>query len=300
LFDAIVASLNPNVTTTAPQAVRSMVPLRPLRVLLAEDSLVNQKLALGLLQHWGHEVTVADDGRAAINQYQAGTFDLILMDVQMPELDGLEATEEIRQLEVDTNAGRIPILAMTAHAMSGDRERCLVAGMDDYLTKPIRARLLFERLEYWSQRLLGVPSDEAKLSDENPKVTVPTAAESTKKLTEKKSTGVVNWEAASRSVNGDPNLLKIIAGAFLEESGQRMNDLVAAIRRQDWQAGQREAHTLKGTLNTFGAPAAAELARELEQRCRACDSSLCATDTQTLLTALRAVATEIRDHMRQK
>ncbi|MBX3452753.1 MAG: response regulator [Planctomycetaceae bacterium] len=299
LFDAIVASLNPGPVGKAPPAIRSKVPLRPLRVLLAEDSLVNQKLALGLLQHWGHEVTVADDGRATIAQYRNGAFDLILMDVQMPELDGLEATEEIRRLEAETNAARIPILAMTAHAMSGDRERCLVAGMDDYLTKPIRAHLLFERLEYWSQRLLGVPSDEVRPSDELPAAAPPVAVEATTKSSEKKTTGVVNWEAAARSVNGDLNLLKIIAGAFLEESGQRITDLVAAIRRQDWTAGQREAHTLKGTLNTFGAPEAAELARQLEQRCRGCDPSLCATDTQTLSAALREVAAEIRERMRQ-
>jgi PAS domain S-box-containing protein len=112
-----------------------------LNILLAEDNLVNQKLAIGLLERSGHTVVVANNGREAIAALSDGNFDVILMDVEMPEMDGLEATASIRQQEQETGV-RIPIIAMTAHAMQGDREKCLKAGMDDYLSKPIRMNLL--------------------------------------------------------------------------------------------------------------------------------------------------------------
>jgi two-component system sensor histidine kinase/response regulator len=106
---------------------------------------VNQRLAVGLLSKWGHSVTIANDGRGAVDQWQAADFDLVLMDVQMPELDGFEATEEIRRREVGTGK-RIPIIALTAHALAGDREKCLASGMDAYVPKPIRIEKLVEAI----------------------------------------------------------------------------------------------------------------------------------------------------------
>jgi signal transduction histidine kinase/CheY-like chemotaxis protein len=120
--------------------------LRPLHILLAEDSLVNQKLAVGLLQKHGHSVVVANNGREAVAMFDTHRFDLILMDVQMPEMDGFEATSIIRAREKGSGA-RVPIVAMTAHAVLGDRERCLEAGMDEYVAKPVRAKQLFDTLE---------------------------------------------------------------------------------------------------------------------------------------------------------
>jgi two-component system sensor histidine kinase/response regulator len=136
---------------------------RPLRILLAEDNTVNQKLAVCLLQRWGHDVAVASNGKEALARMELESFDVVLMDVQMPELDGLEATRMIRAREAALNAecsmqeaeslarpspsslvtprsspSRIPIIAMTAHAMKGDKERCLTAGMDDYVSKPLK------------------------------------------------------------------------------------------------------------------------------------------------------------------
>jgi CheY-like chemotaxis protein len=109
---------------------------RPLRILVAEDSPVNQKLALAMLRKMGHLVTLATTGTAAVETWKRDAFDLVLMDIQMPEMDGLEATRNIRAIE-QQGGPRTPIIAMTAHAMSGDRERCLEAGMDDHVTKPI-------------------------------------------------------------------------------------------------------------------------------------------------------------------
>jgi two-component system sensor histidine kinase/response regulator len=117
-----------------------------LRVLLAEDNPVNQRLAKRLLEKRGHLVSIAGSGREAVEALQAGNFDLVLMDIQMPEMDGLEATVAIRKAEISSGKHQ-HIVALTAHAMKGDQERCLAAGMDDYLTKPIRLQELDAMIE---------------------------------------------------------------------------------------------------------------------------------------------------------
>jgi CheY-like chemotaxis protein len=117
-----------------------------LRILLAEDSVVNQRLAVALLSKHEHRVTVVGDGKEAVAAARAGDYDLILMDVQMPEMDGLEATREIRRHEAGAGL-HTPIIAMTAHALKGDRQRCLESGMDDYLAKPIHARELYKAIQ---------------------------------------------------------------------------------------------------------------------------------------------------------
>ncbi len=120
--------------------------VRPLRILLAEDNLVNQRLGERLLQKDGHSVVLAGTGKAALEAWERGAFDLVLMDVQMPEMDGYEATVLIRQKEKKTG-GHIPIIAVTAHAMKGDQERCLAAGMDGYVSKPIQPEVLYKTIE---------------------------------------------------------------------------------------------------------------------------------------------------------
>jgi CheY-like chemotaxis protein len=121
----------------------------PIRILLAEDNPVNQKVAIRMLQKRGYSVEIAATGRHALEAFQTHPFDILLMDVQMPEMDGLEATKAIREIEAATGK-HIPIIALTAHAMSGDRDRCLAAGMDGYASKPLR----IEDLEREIQRLL--------------------------------------------------------------------------------------------------------------------------------------------------
>ena len=120
---------------------------RPRKVLLAEDNIVNQRVAIGLLSRRGHHVTVVGNGQEAVDAVERERFDIVLMDLQMPVMGGLEATKAIRERERDFSRERLRIVAMTAHAMSGDRERCLAAGMDGYLSKPTESRVLFAEVE---------------------------------------------------------------------------------------------------------------------------------------------------------
>jgi two-component system sensor histidine kinase/response regulator len=149
----VIAPGNVELGTAEKPGVSDATPQTPaLNVLLAEDGLANQKLAVGLLNMWGHQVTVAKNGRIAVDLWREGNFDLILMDLQMPELDGIEATKLIRRLEKETG-GHIPIIAMTAHAVKGFREKCLDSGMDSYISKPVRKQQLYDELEPFFGRL---------------------------------------------------------------------------------------------------------------------------------------------------
>ena len=151
LFNALVSTVGAFTSTTRetnallipPNAEMESLPI--LKVLLAEDGLANQKLAVGLLKRWGHSVTVVENGADAVDAWADGDFDVILMDVQMPVMDGLEATQAIRAKEVGRNR-HVPIVAVTAHAMAGDREKCLSAGMDGYVTKPFKKQALYDAL----------------------------------------------------------------------------------------------------------------------------------------------------------
>jgi signal transduction histidine kinase/DNA-binding response OmpR family regulator len=148
LFNAITICLG---VTTAEETIRVSAAVeqagerRPLKILLAEDSLVNQRLTVGLLEKYGHSVTIAANGKEAVNAWTSEKFDAVLMDVEMPDMNGYEATAVIRVQERQTGE-HIPIIAMTAHAMTGDRERCLESGMDDYISKPIRIQQLLDKL----------------------------------------------------------------------------------------------------------------------------------------------------------
>jgi hypothetical protein len=210
-------------------------------VLLAEDSLINQKLAIGLLEKWGHRVTVANHGHEAVKLSADQPFDLLLMDVQMPELDGLDATRMIRVREQTTGI-HLPIVAMTAHAMKGDRERCLAAGMDDYLVKPIRASELFQAVEriglvtmpIQSRTMSAIPSDQ------------------------------IDWQMARRAVNEDEELLQQVLEAFLEEGPQLLVTMQESVIVHDLKRFQRATHTLKSGLRMFGIMSLAEDVEQLE------------------------------------
>ena len=250
LLDAILVAIGGQAALTA-SGERSSGTKRktgnPKSVLLAEDSLINQKLAMGLLEKWGHRVTVANNGAEAVALSANEAFDLILMDVQMPELDGLDATKVIRQREL-SSGGHLPIIAMTAHAMKGDRELCLEAGMDDYLMKPIRAEELFQTLE----RLQGaaVAGVAAPVSEIDRSVAM---------LSDN-----VNWDAARLAVNHDETLLLQVIEAFLEEGPQLVLTMREAVKSEDSKRFQRAAHTLKSGLRMFGLESLADVVETLE------------------------------------
>ncbi len=192
---------------------------RSLRILLAEDSLVNQQLAVALLQGEGHTVSVVSNGREAVAAVDhgytvpAGDFDLALMDVQMPEMDGLEATAIIRANE--RNSGRhLPIIAMTAHALKGDRERCLAAGMDAYTSKPIDAEELFAAIE--SQVFGPAVAAGGRLAPTE-RALAPLAADAAAGGCPAPIESVVDWSAALKTVRGDARLLDTIVATALGE-----------------------------------------------------------------------------------
>ena len=211
-----------------------------LDILLAEDSLVNQKVAIGLLGRRGHRVHIANNGREAVQATKHEQFDLVLMDIQMPEMDGLEATRTIRTRERATRE-HLPIIAMTAHAMKSDREACLEAGMDEYVTKPIR---VMELLKTIANVLQSQPSTHSAAAEPTP--------------------SAVDWSKALEIVQDDCVLLAEITQAFLEEIPRLLHQLHSSLAGQDAKTFQRAAHTLKGSLRYFGASEAFELAYVLE------------------------------------
>jgi CheY-like chemotaxis protein/HPt (histidine-containing phosphotransfer) domain-containing protein len=227
--------------------------LPPLRILLAEDSLVNQKLTIGLLNKHGHEVVVANTGIEAVARATQETFDVVLMDVQMPELDGLEATRQIRQQEKSTGR-RAPIVALTAHALVGDRERCLEAGMDDYLSKPIRGRNLFAAIRRAvADRAVVGPSH----GDDS-------TAESRSGVESTQFDDPVDWNEAFRSVQGDRRLLGELVDAFLEQCPTLLTQIRDAVQAADGPALSLAAHALKGSVRYFDPRTAFEAAYRLE------------------------------------
>src|SRR5438093_760780 len=221
----------------------------PLHVLLAEDNAVNRKVAVRLLQKRGHTVVAVEDGRQAVRALDRERFDVVVMDVQMPEMDGYEVTAAVRARE-RVQGGHLPIVALTAHAMKGDRERCLEAGMDAYVSKPVDAEELFATLE------------RVAPGDRPPSVTAPPRAA---------NGDILDRAALLERTDHDPELLLDILNTFREDSAKLLAEIRSALARREARALARPAHTLKGALATLAARAAAEAARRLESVGRADD-----------------------------
>ena len=214
-------------------------PLRPLHVLVAEDNPVNRTLVTKLLQKRGHRITGVENGRAAVEATADTPFDAVLMDLQMPEMNGVEATNAIRSREM-TCGGHVPIIALTAHAMQGDRERCLAAGMDGYLAKPIDVNALILAVE-------GIGNESVARASIEP------------------VTGVFNEQVALSHTGGDRDLLREVISLFRGDARTSLRRIERAIHQRDGEALRAAAHALKGSIATVGSKPGRDLAADLEQ-----------------------------------
>ncbi|MGH9433575.1 MAG: ATP-binding protein [Terriglobia bacterium] len=235
-------------------------PQRSLRILLVEDNLVNQKLTVKLVERRGHRVVVVGNGREALSAYDKGQFDLVLMDVQMPGMGGLEATAAIRERERATGQ-HVPIIAMTARAMTTDREECLAAGMDSYVSKPVHAKLLFEAIE---EVVLKPVMAGTAPPDHPPAAPLVFPAEMPETPKMPALPAVFDLDRALAMREGDSVLLAEMAELFLDGYPKLLRAIRASIQRADADALAAYAHTLKGPVANFGAMAAFEQARNLE------------------------------------
>jgi len=276
LFDTLVAvASGTTINKVTDDAEQLREPsTRPLEILLVEDSVYNQRLAEGVLTRIGHQVTIAENGRIAVDITRRKRFDVILMDVQMPEMDGLEATRQIRSREDDT-AERVPIIAMTAQALKGDREKCLEAGMDDYLAKPVRAAELGEKI--------------AAVANASPGPVAKTEPASQKRR-QPPTPCLVNWQTALNYVADDSDLLRVVAEAFLEESPQLLDSIRDGLKTSDAARVRIASHSLKNAMRTLGAETVHGLAAELESCAR--NESL--SSAEKLFTKLDALIRDVQ------
>jgi two-component system, sensor histidine kinase and response regulator len=246
LWEALIKALRRPASQAKPSPVITRHTLREgrphLHILLAEDNLVNQKVAVSVLEKQGHTVVVVGTGQAALTALAQHSFDLVLMDVQMPVLDGLETTAAIRARE-QTSGGHIPIVAMTARAMKGDQEQCLAAGMDGYVSKPLkRDDLDAVLMQVLGRRAVLIPPPE-----EPP----------------------IDLVSALSAVDGDRALLREVIEVFCQDYPARVEELRGAIVHGAAELMARAAHSLKGALSIFGRTVAYDLAYELETLGRA-------------------------------
>jgi signal transduction histidine kinase/CheY-like chemotaxis protein/HPt (histidine-containing phosphotransfer) domain-containing protein len=241
LLDAIVTAMEGTSRAipvySLPETLPTGQPVSTrLRILLADDNTVNQKLARRILEKQNHVVETALTGKAVLSALETQTFDVILMDVQMPEMDGFEATAAIREKEKQTGR-RVPIIALTAHAMKGDKERCLTAGMDGYLAKPIQSQELIAAIEQLLPAAQAMKPARTEAVDE-------------KRLRER--------------VDGDEQLLQELIDLFQKDCSNWLEKIRDAIAAENPRALEMAAHALKGAVGTFAAESALEAAVRLE------------------------------------
>jgi CheY-like chemotaxis protein/HPt (histidine-containing phosphotransfer) domain-containing protein len=249
-----------------------------MKVLLVEDHAINQKLAITLLERWGHHVAVAENGQIAVDKVAQESFDVILMDMMMPVMDGLEATRRIRASE---GARRTPIIAMTANAMESDRERCLEAGMDDYISKPIKAQELQAMLQRFSVVHVHLP------------LTAPAPIDGVH------ATSIPAFDYAAAMGLVDQEVLGLIAQAFAEQWPEDLRKIREGLQQGDLKSVLHTSHALKGTLAMFGAQPASDLAAQMERMAMQSNAAGVAALVDPLVVELDLVIAAIPDHLMQ-
>jgi len=247
---------------------------RRTRILVAEDNVVNQKVALRLLEKLGYHADAVANGQEAVTALETVPYDLVLMDVQMPEMNGFEATRAIRDPQAKVLLRDIPIVAMTAHALKGDRDKCLEAGMNDYISKPVTTSALKEILE----KLLGVDrNDKASLPPPTPTLPVP-----------------VNVERLNEITDGDRAFEEELIESFLADTAGHVTEIESAVRERDGEALKLQAHAIKGSSANAGAGRLEEIALRLEA-IRVEEQSERARE---LLVDLRSEFERVREYLR--
>ncbi len=274
LLDAILNALGLSVERKLDTLADQGPQIQSLKILLAEDNPVNQRLMIRLLEKDGHQVVVANNGREAVAAHEREDFDLILMDLQMPDLGGMEAMKLIREREAQ-GGRRTPIIALTAHALKGDREKCLEAGMDGYVSKPVQPAAL--------------RAEMARVLNQFPPEERPCAA------TSQPGSRVLNVEAALERLDGETALMEELLGMFLTEAPRRIEELSAAISARDAAAVQRVAHLLKGASANLCAERTAGVSYHLEQAARSGDWEAVDEHFQALRQALAELESETRN-----
>jgi two-component system, sensor histidine kinase and response regulator len=248
------------------EETKRTVHLPPLRILLVEDSIANQKVALAILNEHSHTVVIANNGRQALDLLAGQEFDVVLMDVQMPEMDGHTATANIRALEKNTDRHQ-PIIAMTAHALAGDREKCLAVGMDDYVSKPVRREDLFLALARVTGHSLdstgNIPASFPTQKKSDPPTTVVTPAGT--------STAGFDLSKLAKLLNDDHELVISIVQDYVVEIRENMELLPELISSGEINEVRRRAHMIVGATRQLGADATCELAGTLEDQARSED-----------------------------
>ena len=287
LFDAILMTMG--LPSEEPPTVITRHKIYEARetfdILLAEDNLINQTLAIKLLEARGHRVALASNGVEAVAEFKKGDFDLILMDIQMPEMDGFEATKAIRDLEGESRKEktstieRIPIVAMTAHAMTGDREKCIDAGMDDYVSKPIKPKALYSVINKVARKSQSEKEHEQTQPPQGSKTFSPKT---------------FDLSGTMETVLGNEDLFREIAGMFLESSSDYIARIKKAIAGNDAGILEREAHSLKGAVGNFGAREAYEAASRLEKLGKEGEIATAAEGISNLERALNELASEMK------
>ena len=262
----------------APQPSEPDVELPPLRVLLVEDSVANQRVGAGMLRKLRHTVSIATNGARAVEACASERFDVILMDLQMPGMDGYEATRAIRRREQDEGAAKTPIVALTARASRGNEELCRAAGFDGYLAKPYRSRELLDAIA------AVVPATVPATGRQAPAA----AAAATSRL---------DWPAALETVDGDGELLDKMIDGFVGQQPALVAELRDALGTGNLPVVRRVAHTIGGSLRSFDGARVVALANALEDRCRGGSPDEAAAAWRALEPELAEVVAELRDRI---
>jgi PAS domain S-box-containing protein len=285
LFDAIITALSQRkikregeVMPIVPRHITADQKFGKAHILVAEDNPMNQKLAVTLLNRAGYSTDAVENGKMAIDALKKTAYDLVLMDVQMPDMDGFEATKIIRKMEGKEK--HTPIIAMTAHAMKGDRERCLKAGMDDYVSKPIEPKEIFTIIEKWTkssdkkERVLpvGKPREEEQIMD------VP-----------------IDMETTLKRFDGDKDFFKELMLEFLSYIPKQLQILNEAVKNGDAKLVEKEAHTIKGAAGNLGARNLADSALKLELLGRNGDLE----NAQKLMVELESEVKRVEEYVNQ-